>query len=117
MALTAWTLGMGQQATYWAPSGPDGRGGTRYETAPVVIACRWQHRAEKFRSSKGEEMTSQAVVYPDRVLEAGGRLALGDLTGEADYVDPRRLEGALEIMGVQDSPSIDATMQLNKVYL
>src|SRR5262245_37405445 len=35
---------------------------------PVLISCRWQDTQVLFRDSKGREVTSSSVVYPDRRL-------------------------------------------------
>lgn len=117
--MTAWTLGLNQTATYIPPGPVDVHGQRAAPAAPVVIRCRWQDVAQVFRSPSGEELTSSSVVYPDRELEVGGYLILGDQTDGVDsdgMIDPRNV-GALEIRGLGRSPTINADVDLHKAYL
>lgn len=116
MALPPYTRGLRQTATYWAPGVNDGFGGVSY-LSPTVIRCRWQEASELFRDQSGDQVVSNAVVYVDSVLETRGYLALGDLTDEQNYMHPTLIEGAREIRQVGSSPSLSASVQLNKVYL
>lgn len=116
-----YTRNMNQVATYWPPGVSDGFGGRGYG-AVVIIRCRWQLTNELFRGSDGQEYTSSAVVYTDRELVLGGLLALGDLTAEVDsdgQIDPADVATSdpREIRQLGQSPSLDATMALNKVWL
>lgn len=108
--MTAWTLGLDQVATYWAPSSKD-RFGKQVFADPVVIACRWQDVAERFINPNGEEKTSSTVVYPDRLLELGGLLVEGE-TDEAPEV-----AGAKIIQQRGRSPSLGLSIELHKVWL
>lgn len=118
--MTAWTIGLNQQATYWPPTGNDGLGNPTYGS-PVLILCRWQVKTELFRDIDSREFVSQAVVYPDRELEARGLLALGDHSGAepvSEYdVDPRPSALALEIRHSWASPALHSDLTLYKVYL
>ena len=117
--MAAYTSGMVQYATYWAPGVNDGFGGVAYG-APVAIMCRWQDDAALVRSAQGQEVTSSAIVYVDRALLPEGYLALGDHTSEVDsdgMLDPLEVEGAHKIIQVGTSPSLDASLVLNKVWL
>lgn len=117
---TAWTLGMMQTATYWAPGESDGTGNVVYTDPPVTVRCRWQNKRVLFRNSSGEEETSSAIVYVDRQLDKKGMLALGDYTGDADsseFLHPDDAVGAREIRQRDESPSIEAAFTLHKVYL
>jgi hypothetical protein len=109
---------MEQVATYWPPGVNDGFGNLSFASVePVLIACRWQDDAVLFRAPSGDEETSSAIVYPDRVLAVKGQLALGDHAGTAGLgVDPRDA-GAREIRQVGSSPSLSADEVLYKVYL
>lgn len=110
MPLAAYTRGLRQTATVWPPGPRTATGGRTYGD-PVSIQCRWQDDAVLFRGPNGEELTSSAVVYVDRVLEIGAKIVLGEETGS----EPVQL--AREIRQVGQSPSLRATQQLNKVYL
>lgn len=109
----AWPQLLNQTATYWAPGSSDGFGGVDF-LPPIVIACRWQTQNVLFRSSTGEELTSNAVIYPDRELLRKGYLAEGD---ESASADPRTVVGAREIRGANVAPSVRADRQMMKVFV
>lgn len=111
--LPAHTRNLRQIATYWPPGSPDGFGRVLFDKDPVRIKCRWQDVAVLFRDANGDEVTSSAVVYADRVLENGGKLALGDYS--CDGTEP--ISAAKEIRQTAASPNLRASKQLNKVYL
>lgn len=118
--MTAYTRGMNQTATYWAPGANDGFGGVAFSVAPVAIAVRWQNKIDTIRNAQGEEYQSTAIVYVDRELAQKGYIALGDFTDDVDsdgLSDPRDYEGAREVMMVGQSPSIAADQILFKVWL
>src|SRR5262245_13392276 len=111
----AWPHLLHHSATYWAPSTtPDGFGGFNF-AAPVVIACRWQTKSKLIRLASGEEFVASAQVYPDRVLEVKGYLALGDQTGSAN---PKTVNGAREVRNFDGSPSVHQTdREMYRVYV
>ena len=104
---------MTQTATYWGPGTDDGLGGVTFPS-PFLIDVRWQEKAELFRDSQGNQVVSNAVVYPPEPLAVGGYLALGNSTGEPD---PRNVGGAYEVRNVAFSPSLDGSIKLNKAML
>ncbi len=110
---TPYRRSLTQQATYWPPGVPDGFGGLDYTASvPVLIACRWQNNAVLFRDAQGREITSAAVVYPDREIAVRGFLALGDLTSSGAGI-PSQSAGAFEVRQVAAAPSLsgDRTLQ------
>jgi hypothetical protein len=107
--MTTFTKNMPHDATYWPPGANDGTGG-RTPGDPVAIKCRWQDNNVLFRDGSGQQVTSQAVVYPDRALALRGRLKRGTLTG-APPAD------ALEIRQVNSTDNLSGTSTLNKVFL
>lgn len=110
--MTPYTRNLFQDATYWPPGQNDGFGGVSYG-APVEIKCRWQDKAELFRDNEGQELTSSAVVYVDRELEAKGYLFEG-ITAEAN---PITVEGAREVRQLGASPALKGGKVLHKVWL
>lgn len=90
-----------QTATYWAPNGTDAFGKPLF-TAPQVMACRWEDRAELFRDKTGEERTSRSRVFFKDVIDLNGYLLLGESTEE----DPTTLQGAWEIRQVVTLPDL-----------
>jgi len=109
VTLPPYTRNMTQAATYWPPGSPDGFGGVGYGAA-VAIRCRWQDKAELFRGADGQELTSSAVIYPDRPLARKGKIALGTVAGAPSA-------GAREIRQISDSPDLRGTKTLHKVWL
>lgn len=104
-----------QQATYWAPTEPDGTGGYDFSTTvPVVVACRWQTVNVRFRDAVGREAISDAVVYPDRELTVAGYIALGDLSSVTDPVADSRCH---EIRQATSSPTLDGVDEFFKVMV
>jgi len=67
-----------QTAVYWGTPVKDGYGGFTY-AAPIEIKCRWEDKAEIFKSLDGVEKVSNAIVYVDRDLSTEGFMMLGDL--------------------------------------
>lgn len=108
--MTAYTRGMNQDATYWAPAGNDGYGGVLF-AAPVAVKCRWQSKTTLTRGD-GQEVTSDTTVYVDRELQAKGYIILGTSASN----DPIAA-GARQIITAQASPSLDATETLYSVLL
>lgn len=109
--MTPFVFNMNHTATYWPRTGGNGYpGGNQYGTA-VVIKCRWQDTQELFRDTSGEQVMSSAVIYSDRELARGGKLALDDFTGQSPVEDAR------EIRQVQSSPALKRDVALNKVWL
>lgn len=107
--MTPRTDDMNQAATYWAPGANDGFGGVAYGAA-TAIKCRWQDKADLFRSPEGQELVANSVVYVDRALAIGGRLALGTFVGAPPA-------GAGEVRQAGSSPALDADETLLKVWL
>jgi hypothetical protein len=113
----AYSGGMTQEATYWPPGIPDGFGGLDFAASvPVLITCRWQTDAVLFRDTQGREITSSAVVYPDRELALRGFLALGDFTSSGART-PSEAAGAFEVRQVAASPSLSGDEILHKAFL
>jgi hypothetical protein len=112
-----YTGSMTQEATYWPPGIPDGFGGLNFTSSvPVLLACRWQDDAVLFRDAQGREVTSSALVYPDRELAVRGFLALGDHTGSGAGT-PLEVAGAFEVRQIASSPSLSGDEILHKVFL
>lgn len=105
-------------ATYWGNPQPDGYGGWSFD-APVTLdpdtgtGVRWQDRVELFVDDAGQEVRSQAVVYPQQALALNGWL----LRGTSAAADPREVDGALPIRQVGKTDNLRGTKTLHKVWL
>lgn len=99
--------------TYWGTPQPDGYGGKTF-AAPVTVKARWVKKQERFLSPDGEELISNAVVYLDHDVEAGGYLYLGTSAQSSPYDE----DGAREIAAFEQGRSIrDAQVSLTKVMV
>lgn len=74
-----YTRHLRQDVTHWPVTGTDGFGGFTYGT-PVLLKGRWEGKRELFLNEKGEEVTSEAIVYLDVDTDMGDFLALDDHT-------------------------------------
>jgi len=63
--------------THWVVTGSDGFGGFLF-SAPTLYKGRWEDTAVQFRTMKGEEETSNAVVYLPIAVAIGDYVAQGD---------------------------------------
>jgi hypothetical protein len=77
----------------------DGQGGRTFD-APVEIKCRWEERQELYTDTDGQERRSNAVVFPDRAVDVGDYLYLGDLDDltSSEEADPQSVSEAWEVM-------------------
>jgi len=106
---------LNQDITYWPPGTPDGFGGTDYGT-PTLLQGRWEGQNELFVDAEGNEVRSQAIIYLDQDVKLSGYLAKGEHTDSTDN-DPTTISGAKEIRSVKETPSVDATQTVYKVWL
>lgn len=77
-----------QDALYWAPSGTTDDFGEMILEEPVQIKCRWEDKTELIRIRTGEELTTRAQVFTDRVVEEEGVLWLGSFATAVIADDP-----------------------------
>jgi hypothetical protein len=104
-----------KRLTYWSRGAPDGFGGTAWG-ASVNLKGRWEERTEQFLDAKGDEHTSEAVVYVDRDIEIGGYI----LNGTSTAADPLTLTGdseAKEIREYRKIPDLKYLRFERKLYL
>lgn len=96
------TRGLKQIATWWSTS-PNGTGGDLF-AVPVLVACRWEDRQEKYTGQVDRrEHVSKAIVFVDRSVAVGDYLCLGDQTATPD---PTSLVGADKIQRQQQFPDL-----------
>lgn len=113
------------KCVYWALATNDS-GGTTYDNygqprhaAPVELKCRWEDRNEEFIGPRGTRQVSRAVVYVESDVDVGGMLfngALDDLES-GEFVNPRAVDGAWEIMRFDRVPTLKQTHFLRTAYL
>lgn len=100
-----------QQATYWGNPQTSGIGSKTFD-APIIIAVRWEDNTSLMIEADNEQYMSKAVVYPDRTLDTGGRLALGCFTGS-----PIGNSKAYVIRSYQESRALLGNTSMAKVIL
>ncbi len=99
------TRNLKQDATYWAPGGNDGFGGTIFG-APTPLKVRWEDRTTLFIDVDGKEVRSRARIYiKDIDLELGGYIFLGTSSSTA----PESVDTAYEIRDWRRTPNMRAT--------
>ena len=114
-----------QKCVFWGSPVNDGQGGFTF-ASPVELSCRWEEMHQVVTDSKGNEITSRALVFvPSDVVEEG-MLYLGtlddlyDLYGESSggaLDSPKDISGTYIIKRFQKTPSIDGSGYLRKAYL
>jgi len=105
-----------QDAIYWSPLGNDGFGNKTYN-APVQLRVRWEKKREMVRDKNGQEVISQAIVYPPTELDLDGFLFEGlliDFDSTVDTADPLSIKGAFEIIQIATTPKLHRNKKQNR---
>lgn len=102
---------MVQDITYWAPGVQNEYGQVGF-AAPIKIKGRWEGKVQQVRKPDGEEITSTAHVFVDRLLAVLGYIALGDLT--ADQTPP---DTAKEIQSWNSHPDLRNLGTIYEVFV
>lgn len=112
--MTAYKRSLRQNITYWPPVTKDGFGGVNVSSG-VLIKGRWEDKSVLFRSVDNREETSSSIVYTKEEdnVSNGGKLALGDFSGEL----PPSNEKVYEVRQVNKSPSMKNRYKVVKVFL
>jgi hypothetical protein len=108
-----------QTAVYWGTPVNDGQGGKTFAD-PVEIYCRWEEIMQIVSDSKGNEITSRALVYLTQDVDEDGMLYLGTLDDldSAQEADPMGTQGAYTIKRFEKLPALGSTTEfLRKAYL
>lgn len=103
-----------QRAIWWKRLAPDKYGNFSFDP-PIEIACRWDDVNENFIDPRGEQLTTHALVYVDRVMLPGDRLKLGEL--ETDTPDNPLDIDTHDIKRMDINPNFKATEFLRVAYL
>jgi hypothetical protein len=118
---------LSQKCVYWGSPAEDGEGGNTY-ASPVEIDCRWENMTQIVVDSKGNEITSRALVFVEQDLDVEGRLYLGTLenlydlptldSSASELNDPAKIENTFIIKRFQKTPALNSTTEfLRKAYL
>ncbi len=108
-----------QLAVYWSSPVKDGFGGASFD-APVEIKVRWEQKQELFIDDSGNEVRSQAVIYPGQDLGIGGYLYLGEVNDlDSTVMEPEDVTtgNVYEIRASSISPNRKGTSYVRKVWL
>jgi hypothetical protein len=94
-----------QVVTYWAPNGFDEFGKPLF-LAPVQFKGRWEDATMEAVDSKGQEMTSKALVGVPRIqpISFDGYMFLGT----SHDINPLEVEFAYQIRQINRTPDIRA---------
>lgn len=106
-----------QDAIYWAYLGPDGMGGSEYES-PAEIVVRWDEHTEVVSDSHGKEFLSSAQVLVPHDLKEQSLLMLGTLDQIPNVDDPNDAPGSFEIKKMDRHPLfMSKTLDVFMAYL
>lgn len=106
------TIRRGEEITYWEPNSSDVFGGDTFK-APKTVKGRWEEMAEMFRDKSGQEVVSRTIVYLDIDINVNGYL----FRGVSTKLDPRTVDGALEIRQFSRVPDLRYLKTLRVAYL
>lgn len=104
-----------QKAVWWERTGQDKWGKATF-AAPVEVDCRWDDTTELFVDPQGEQKSSRAIAYVDRVMKVGDRLKRGEMESDTPD-DPMTIKDAFEIRRFDRNPNIKATEELLSAFL
>jgi hypothetical protein len=104
---------LNQTCVYWGNPTADGSGGFTWDD-PIELDCRWEEKTELIRTSKGDNIVSNASVQVKQDLDENGWLFLGDLDDldSSEEDDPMTISNAYEIKKFDKIP----TMKADKFY-
>ena len=100
--------------TYWAPLDVRDAYGNPTYSAPVELTGRHQNKRELFRNAKGEEQTSDVVVYlmkeDNPAILNEGRFYLGNLADltAPEQANPNIVDPIVSIGEVGESASLNS---------
>ena len=103
---------LNEVVTYWAPDGQDGYGKATFQ-APAQPDGRWQHKSELYRDAEGNEHRSDTQVFLEPEVQIGGYL----YRGRSSATDPLTVDGAREVMDVQEQQDLKGRTKLWKAML
>jgi hypothetical protein len=104
-----------QTAIWWKKGSPDQYGTNSFE-APIEVPCRWEEVGQEYLSAQGEKQLSRAIVYVDRKMVMGDRLAPGPLDSDTPD-DPIEHAGSYLIERFDVLPNLKNTESLFTAYL
>ncbi len=101
-----------QKITYWRLLSGDGSGGFIFDT-PEHLTARWEDRQEQFMDTRGEFITSKAVVFVRKAMHIGDYLFLGGSVA----LDPNQECNCHAIRGYRYTPDLQGQIQERRVFL
>ena len=102
---------MRQRVQYREPNGLRLVGGDPDYGQLITQACRYQQKTQIVKTGDGEDAVSDTVVYVVNAIATDSMVWLDGTDDATDFTEARR------VLAVQESPSIDATQRLWKVFL
>ena len=95
-----------EKVTYWAPRDVPGSANQTVYEAPIEVNAKWIDQAGQMVDVGGSLITSEAVVFVDRDLQARGMLCRKPLDGILYFREPLR-NGAIEIKKFAKTYTLD----------
>lgn len=111
-----------QDAVYWGSPSPDGQGGFSFAD-PIEIKCRWEETKQVVTDTKGNEITSRAVIFVLQDIDEEGYLMLGTLETLYDLAessakaieDPKEFLNTFIIKRFKKTPALGSTTDFLRV--
>lgn len=106
-----------QTCIYWGNPANDGYGGLDFDN-PVELLCRWEDKTVLQQDAKGNQITSDAVVFVLQDVEEGGYLYLGSISDlDSSAVSPVETAKAFQIITYEKVPALKGSEYFRAVYL
>jgi hypothetical protein len=105
-----------QKAIWWRRAGQDHHGNPFF-AEPVEVDCRWEEVSQEYLGPQGIRQLSNAVVYVDRPMENGDRLALAELDSSTAFDPEDSGVESFQIERFDALPNLKATEFLYTAFL
>jgi hypothetical protein len=94
-----------QKLVYFAPKQSNSHGEKQWH-APVEYTCRWDGKNTEIIASDATMVLSRNALITEVLLEVGGIVVLGELSGISYWAEATQNLGAYEILAVSSTPDI-----------
>jgi len=94
-----------QTLCYFAPKQSNSHGEKQWE-APVEYTCRWDAKNTEIIQADATMVLSRNALITEVLLEVGGIVVLGELSGISYWAEATQNLGAYEILAVSSTPDL-----------
>lgn len=94
-----------QRLVYFKPKQSNSHGEKQWE-APVEYKCRWDAKNTTVMAADATMVLSRNALITEVLLEVGGIVVLGELSGISYWAEATQNPGAYEILAVSSTPDL-----------